>query len=168
MICRFRSCDPLLPLFVLLAASVWAEAQPQQAADDTKRWWSASVEAQLAIAGTHREPLEAALHGVEPEQRPSMAFLIEHMPPGDLKKLSSELLLDNVRLAHQARTNSPWKLSDELFREQVLPYEPVPIREHQARTCLVHRTIDLACRRLPQCQCAGPAGRHPQLAPQTR
>jgi poly(3-hydroxybutyrate) depolymerase len=147
MICRFRSCDPLLPLFVLLAASVWAEAQPQQAADDTKRWWSASVEAQLAIAGTHREPLEAALHGVEPEQRPSMAFLIEHMPPGDLKKLSSELLLDNVRLAHQARTNSPWKLSDELFREQVLPYANVDeTRENWRRSLYpIARRLTAAC-----------------------
>jgi len=80
---------------------------------------------QLLLAGENRSEIEKALHDVPAPQKQSMEFLIEHMPEHDLRALSAEFLLENVRLAHEARESSPWKISDELFHNDVLPYANV-------------------------------------------
>ncbi len=84
-----------------------------------------SVESQLKLAGENRAEIETALAEVPPAQRASMVFLVTNMPEHDLKSLSSQLLLENVQLAHEARDSSPWKISDELFLNNVLPYANV-------------------------------------------
>ena len=83
------------------------------------------LERQLKLAAGNRNEIEKALEDVVDSQRASMAFLIKHMPEQDLKSLSAEFLLDNVRLAHEARESSSWKISDELFLNDVLPYANV-------------------------------------------
>jgi len=52
------------------------------------------------------------------------AFLIAGMPAGDLKKLSKDFLLENLRLAFAAREKSPWgkQVPDDVFLDCVLPY----------------------------------------------
>lgn len=79
----------------------------------------------LARAGDNRPEITKALETVPKSQKASLEFLIEHMPEQDLKSLSADFLLENVRLAHEARQASPWKISDELFFNDVLPYANV-------------------------------------------
>lgn len=81
--------------------------------------------ARLELAGENRPELALALESVPKPQKPSLEFLIKHMPEQDLRSLSADFLLENVRLAHEARQASPWQISDELFLNDVLPYANV-------------------------------------------
>ncbi len=85
----------------------------------------AEVNAQLELAGENRAELERAIAEVPAAQASSLYFLISNMQSRDLQSLSADMLLDNVRLAHQARKESKWQISDELFLNDVLPYANV-------------------------------------------
>ena len=52
------------------------------------------------------------------------AFLVAGMPAGDLRSLTKEVLLENLRLALAARESFPWakQVPEELFLDCVLPY----------------------------------------------
>jgi hypothetical protein len=78
------------------------------AASDTPQWWSDAVKARLTEAGTNRPALEQALEEAPADQREGLQFLIEHMPPHDLKQLSAEFLLENLAMAYQAMLEIPW------------------------------------------------------------
>ena len=58
------------------------------------------------------------------EQRAGIRFLVAYMPQRDLKSLSAQTLMENVRLAYQAWNESPWKedVPEEIFLNNVLPY----------------------------------------------
>jgi predicted esterase len=85
-------------------------------------WWPPRVEASLARAGANWGELTAALARVPLAQREGMAFLIAHMPARDLTSLKAGFLLENVALAYRAREEAAWKVPDELFLNDVLPY----------------------------------------------
>lgn len=87
-------------------------------------WWAKPVAEALGRAGDNASELQRALRDCPQKQRGSMAFLIEHMPPKDLRRLDAALLLDNVALAHAARDTVPWgqQIPEEVFRNDVLPY----------------------------------------------
>lgn len=89
---------------------------------------SAALEKQLELAGSNageiRRFLEAAeeKHGAAGQR--AAAFLVEHMPAGDLQALESAFLLENLDLAFQARATFPWakNLPEAVFLNEVLPY----------------------------------------------
>jgi hypothetical protein len=58
------------------------------------------------------------------EQRKGMEFLLTHMPARDTTTLKAEFLLENVRLAYQARAEMPWgkDIPEDIFFNDVLPY----------------------------------------------
>ena len=78
----------------------------------------------LDRAGSNRAEIEAALADATPGQRAGMEFLIVHMPEQDLKTLTAEYLLSNLRLAYKAWEESPWsdQISEDLFFNNILPY----------------------------------------------
>jgi hypothetical protein len=78
----------------------------------------------LRRAEDNRDQIQTALDKTPVAHRVSMEFLIAHMPDADLQKLSADYLLDNVRLAHKAWQESPWKdqIPESLFLNNVLPY----------------------------------------------
>ena len=110
--------------FVLLASTGALVAQ-----DDT------SLEAALTRAGENRSELEAALNRAPEAQKEALAFLIRYMPQPDLRSLDADFLLENLELAHSARDKAPWaaRLSDDLFRNAVLPYANVSEPRHPWR-----------------------------------
>ena len=107
----------------------------------------------LAVAGDNRSQIEMALEHVPDSQRASLEFLIEHMPEQDLKSLSADFLLENVRLAHEARETSPWKIPDELFLNDVLPYANVD----ETREAWRRDMYDLAKEIVQDCKTTGEA-----------
>ncbi len=127
---------------------------PVRAAD---AWWGKSVESALAAGGTNRAELERALVGVPVPQRPSMAFLVENMPDADRTRLSADFLLRNTALAHEALGKAPWKdrISDELFRNDILPYAAVNEDREDWRAHL--RTLSLPL--VEGCRTPGEAAR---------
>jgi len=88
---------------------------------------SPAIEAALKRAGSNRNQIQAALDGSPQAQRQGMQFLVAHMPDQDLKTQTAEFLLENVRLAYQAREESAWKakIPDEIFLNNVLPYATI-------------------------------------------
>lgn len=58
------------------------------------------------------------------DQRPGMEFLLTHMPEKDAASLKADFLLENVKLAYQARNEMPWgkDIPEEIFFNDVLPY----------------------------------------------
>jgi hypothetical protein len=91
-----------------------------------------SVQQALQTAGDNRAQLEKALEEISPDQKPGLEFLLRHMPDHDLQSLTSDYLLQNVRLAYQAWKDSPWhsQVDEELFFNNILPY------------CVVNETRD--------------------------
>ena len=71
-------------------------------------WWNAEVSDQLARAGANDGELTQALRSVSYEHREALEFLIQYMPESDLKSLTADYLLENVKLAYQAINQVPW------------------------------------------------------------
>jgi hypothetical protein len=84
--------------------------------------------ARLAAAGDNAPAIraftEAAAKDFGEPGAKAAAFLVAGMPAGDLRSLSSEFLLENLRLALQTRDGFPWskQVPDALFLDCVLPY----------------------------------------------
>ena len=118
-------CSKVLAvLFTILSG--FLHAAPL-AAHEENPWWSANVKNALNRAGENRVELIIALEKVPTSQREGMAFLIANMPNNDLKSLSSEFLLENVRLAYKSGTQIAWgkRIPKEIFLNHVLPYAHV-------------------------------------------
>ena len=83
----------------------------------------AAVTGQLAKAGDNAPSLIDAIVRAPEAQRKAVGYLLAHMPEADLKGLSADFLLNNVRLSYLAREATPWaaKIPEELFFDAVLP-----------------------------------------------
>lgn len=113
------------------------------------------VETALRLAGTNRTELVKAIEGVSAAHRPSLDFLLEHMPAADLERLTASFLLENLELAHQARHETPWGpgLPEELFLNEVLPYACLNERRDPWR----RRLRDLCLPLVKDCKTPGEA-----------
>ena len=111
----------MLTRFALLAAVLVASPA---AADDRAAWWDEPVALALKKAGDNRPELVKALTAVPRDQRTGMAFLVAHMPDGDLTSLKADFLLTNTDLAYKARNEVPWgkDIPEDIFLNDVLPY----------------------------------------------
>ena len=103
-----------LPAFLLLLLTSLASAELDPA--------------RLAAAGDNAPAIrafdeEAAKEFGEPGAK-AAAFLIAGMPANDLRSLTKDFLVENLRLALATRDKFPWskQVSDELFLDYVLPY----------------------------------------------
>ena len=126
---------PVLYGLMLLSASTLIAQSP------TPR--TSEVEKALAAAKDNRAELERALAGTMDEQRKGMEFLIANMPDRDLKGLKADYLLENVKLAYEARKALPWgkEIPEAIFLNNVLPYANVdetrdPWRKELYALCL--------------------------------
>lgn len=100
-----------------------------------------TLASRLELAGKNKEQLESAIKNAPETQRAAVEFLIANMPQRDLVSLSESFLLENVRLAYEARAKSPWKasVSDELFFSDVLPYANVDETRESWRSDMMKR-----------------------------
>ena len=83
-----------------------------------------AVQSALEKAGENRHALSEFLKGCNAQEINGAAFLLAYMPERDLKNLSTEFLLENVKYAYQARNVVPWgkQIPDSIFLNYVLPY----------------------------------------------
>lgn len=97
------------------------------------------MEERLELAGDNRVELEKALNDAAEEHRKAVKFLIQHMRRADLESLSSEFILDTVRLAYQARESFPWasQVPEEIFFNDVLPFANLDERRESWRAKLL-------------------------------
>ena len=110
----------LLSLFLTFAVS----GRGDEVLRGVPQAYRAEVSHALELAGDNRGQLLGAIEGIQPEHRVAVAFLIANMPQRDLTSLTKDFLLDNIRLAYQAREASAWAkaIPADLFLNDVLPY----------------------------------------------
>ncbi|MDG2125093.1 MAG: transglutaminase-like domain-containing protein [Verrucomicrobiales bacterium] len=103
------------------------------------------VSTALETAASNRSEIESAFAKIPPAQAGGLAFLVAHMPAGDLKNLTANYLTENVSLAYQARASVPWgkDLPDELFFNDVLPYASINERRDNWRKDFTDRFLPL-------------------------
>ena len=92
-----------------------------------------AIEARYELAGENRSELEKAIKLAPEDQRAAVEFLILNMRKKDLQSLSADFLLDNIKVAYEARAAAPWadQVSDDLFFNDILPYANVDeVREN--------------------------------------
>lgn len=110
----------------------------------------------LDAAGENRAELHKALEQAPDEQKEGLRFLLKYMPEADLKQLSGEYLLTNLKLAYKAREEFPWgkEVPVEIFHNDVLPYASLDERRDDWRGDFYKRfgkivkdakTLDEAC-----------------------
>ena len=82
------------------------------------------LDAAMVKAGENKAELEKALNAAPAEMKEGMAFLIAYMPERDLTSLTGDFLLNNVKLAYEARERFAWAkaVPDSIFFNDVLPY----------------------------------------------
>ncbi len=88
------------------------------------KWWNDRVSAQLDLADSNSNELASALQRTPEEHRKAMSFLISNMNPKDLQTATGNLLLNNIRLAYEAKTKLPWgdEIPEDIFLNDVLPH----------------------------------------------
>ncbi|MBN1125155.1 MAG: hypothetical protein JXA82_09110 [Sedimentisphaerales bacterium] len=93
------------------------------------------VEEAMKRAGDNAVQLQVALDEAPEEQKEGVKFLIAYMPDRDLKSLSTDFLLNNVRFAYRAWGDAPWKdkIPKTLFLNNVLPYASINERRDDWR-----------------------------------
>lgn len=103
----------LLSLSLITAPLLAAETTAPQA-----------LSALFERAGQQGEELKKAWDQCPADQKKGMEFLLSNMPPRDVTTLKAEFLLENVKLAYQARSEMPWgkDIPEEIFLNDVLPY----------------------------------------------
>ena len=104
---------------------------------------ASSLEEQLTLAEDNVGQLRQALDAVAEDERAGMEFLIANMSERDLRTLSSDYLLENVRLAYRAWRDAPWhaQVSESLFLNNVLPYASIK-RTPLRFPCVWNRHVD--------------------------
>ena len=102
-------------------------------------------EERLSQAGENRPQIERALASGSADQRKAMRWLVQQMPLTDLTSLDSAYLLENARLALEARQYTRWKqaIPDEIFLDAVLPYATINERRDRWRADFRERFLPL-------------------------
>ena len=93
------------------------------------------LESAFTRAGSNRLEIERAISGVPESQRDAMEWLVERMPERDLQHLDADYLIENCRLAFEAREASAWgdAIPEEIFLDAVLPYAAINERRDDWR-----------------------------------
>ncbi len=142
--------DMRIRFLTLSILCMWFLSAQSAYADEVQNQSQAT---RLGLAGDNQAEIAKALSKISRAQKPSLEFLVEHMPEQDLRSLSAEFLLENVQLAHAAREASPWQISDELFLNYVLPYANVDETREAWRSDMRNRAKQI----VQQCKTPGEA-----------
>ena len=75
-------------------------------------------------AGSNAENIKHVMEKIQENHKNATVFLLEYMPERDLKTLSSDFILDQIRWAYMAKYEFAWcnKLPDSIFFNDVMPY----------------------------------------------
>lgn len=75
-------------------------------------------------SGTNAKKIITVLGKIHPREKKAALYLLSHMPEKDLRYLSSQFILDQLKWAFIARDEFSWcsSLPDSIFFNEVLPY----------------------------------------------
>ncbi|GMV88276.1 MAG: hypothetical protein AMXMBFR81_12070 [Chthonomonas sp.] len=89
-----------------------------------ERWWDGRVEASLDRQPARKAEWVKALEAAPENLRPELAYLVEFLPDADLAELKPESLVENARLAQEARAAVKWgrTLPEDVYLDAVVPH----------------------------------------------
>ncbi len=108
-------------LFILFLSLIMCHSDPLQRVPQNYR---SAVKQALQKAGDNQHALLEFLKACNEHEIEGAAFLLANMPERDLKNLSQEFLIENIKYAYQAMKEVPWgkNIPDSIFLNYVLPY----------------------------------------------
>lgn len=109
-------------VFILLAFSfIMCQSDPLARVPQNYR---PAVKQALQKAGDNQHALHEFLKACHDQEIEGAAFLLAYMPERDLKNLSPEFLIENIKYAYQAMKEVAWgkTIPDSIFLNYVLPY----------------------------------------------
>lgn len=100
----------------------------------------------LVRSGANAGELMKAILELDSEKRVALAFLLANMPGKDLKSLTADFLISNVKYAFKARQALPYNrnVPEDVFLNYVLPYVNAIERRDNWRADFYDRFIDTA------------------------
>lgn len=100
----------------------------------------------LIRAGANSAQLIKAIADLDFEERTALAFLLANMPLADLRSLSADFLISNVKYALKARRELPYNqdVPEDVFLNYVLPYANVHEQRDNWRSDFYERFIGTA------------------------
>ena len=103
--------------------------------------YKADFDAALLKSGDNKMEWLKAIKEAPADQREAVVFLISYMPERDLKELKADFILENTRLAFEAREKYTWckNLPDSIFYNDVLPYVSLNERRDNWRQDFMNR-----------------------------
>ena len=137
---------------VMLAWVAWAWCTLHAAPAPTP-----TLDDALARAGSRRADIERLLADAAPDHRPSLEFLVTHMPPIDLASVDLGMVATNTTLAHEAMATAPWapRIPRDVFLNDILPYACV----NETRDLWRPRLRELSLPLVEGCKTPGEAAR---------
>lgn len=110
-----------------------------------ERWWDDRVEQSLNRQPSRKAQWAKALEGVKPALRPELAYLVADLPEGDLAEMNPDVLIENARLAQEARAAVKWggTLPDEVYLDAVVPHCSVTEKRDSMRQEFMDRYLQL-------------------------
>ena len=140
------NAHPILVNFILfnfVAISAALGCQEVAAPDSTlvtSAFESSQVELEdrLKLAEGNRVEIEKALREAPEEHQKAIRFLIRNMRRADLQTLTADFILEDVRLAYEARASYPWasQVPESVFINDVLPFANLDEKREEWRAKL--------------------------------
>jgi len=115
----------IFALLGLVLNMVWFQhANTQKVISQHSKKYPAAVTSALENAGKNRSDLEKAIKQCPENQFKGLNYLLENMPERDLTSLSSDFILNNVKLAYSVMDSVKWgsAIPNDIFLNYVLPY----------------------------------------------
>lgn len=109
---------------ILLFAIIALNLSCSHKYDGVPHKYQALLNKAIMKAENNRQELEKAIKNSPQNQKEATAFLISYMPENDLKSLSADFIIKNVKLAYEAKNRFKWakNIPDSIFMNEVLPY----------------------------------------------
>ncbi len=103
----------------------WSEnTSTQNTVERLPQTYRTEAENAIKLGGDNQKELITAIAQCPEDQLEALGFLLVNMPERDLRKLSAEFLLKNIRLANDAMDSVKWSKSipNDIFLNYILPY----------------------------------------------
>ncbi len=103
----------------------WSEnTSTQNTVERLPQTYRTEAENVIKLGGDNQKELITAIAQCPEDQLEALGFLLVNMPERDLRKLSAEFLLKNIRLANDAMDSVKWSKSipNDIFLNYILPY----------------------------------------------
>jgi len=114
----------LLPLIFIISSACSQKSFEMRMLERIPQLYRAEAETAIKLGAENKKELLAAIAKCPEKQLDALGFLLANMPERDLKELSAEFVLKNIKLAYLAMDSIKWaeNIPNDIFLNYILPY----------------------------------------------